>query len=139
MSGTELKFVFDLVGKLISVSRASGARHSDTAEGIYSAAEGRICLQTDDELIFLVKVTRAVACQRGNGFGIDIKKTAVVAFLLEEEVQLFHQSRCPRRGSREKGCVTRIRGVVILDKLTDVYLILPFFTLEAIPLFKFHS
>ena len=54
---TECKFLFDLIGQLISVCLARFPRHIDAAEWVDGTLERHIGLQTDDNFIFPIQIT----------------------------------------------------------------------------------
>ena len=76
MSSSELKFLLDLIGKLVAVGLAGSSCHTDSAEGVYSSFKGTVGLKSDDKLLILIEVAGGIARQRGYGYGIDVEDTA---------------------------------------------------------------
>ena len=78
--------------------------HAQAAIRHDGAAERRVGLQTDDDLVVAIDVTGRVRGQRGWRFDIDVQNS-FSDFLFEVRLQLGPDSFCALAGSREKRLV----------------------------------
>ena len=128
-----------LVRKLIAVSLAGRARHTDTAKGVYSSFKRLVGLESYYYLVFPVNISRSVVTQGGYRAGVYISDTAVCPFLCLKLLQLCIQSLCSVGCSNQKIRISRVRCIVFVNKVAYVDMLLPISRNEALPCIKFHN
>ena len=127
--------------ELVAVLVGSLPRDADTAVHMQGALERLIGLQADDGLLLgmlVVDVARGMAADAGNGLGVHIQDTTLLALLQEQVKHLAPQVLRALRRAGEELVITVVRGVVPLDEVADVNLVLPNTALEAFPCCVLH-
>ena len=102
MRGAITERGFDFFGKLSAVCLASTACHTNATKGVDTAHKGGGSLQTYNEFILAVKITRRIRNKRGNCLGVNINNTALFALFLQFFFQFRHQATCALGGSCQK-------------------------------------
>ena len=130
--------VHDLRVDLVAVLLARGHGHADAAVDHEGALERLLGLKAHDLLERLVDVAGGVGDDRGDEVGVHVEDAAGIALLLEEVHDLIPELGRVLGGTGEEGLVAVVRGVVLLDEVTDVDLVLPVATHKALPCFLTH-
>ena len=101
-----------------------GLDHAQPAIRHDGAAERRVGLKADDDLVVAIDVTRLVRGQRGWRFDIDVQNP-FVDLLFEIGLQLGPDGFRALAGTCEKRLVPIIGSDVALDEVADVDRVLP--------------
>ena len=91
-------------------------------------------MQTDDYFVVAVNVTRTISRDRLGKLRFRVVNATFTFFFKHFGELIPNLLRLFRRGGEER-LITLVRGVVILDEITDVDFMLPGITLEASPTF----
>ena len=120
--------------RLVSIHFACLFRHLDAAVRHERALERLIRLQAYDLLQILhtlVDVAGAVSCQSGDNIGLLVQHSALISFLFLQLLQPspeFIRSLCR---TREETFIPVIRGIIILNEVSDVAFPFPDATFKA--------
>ena len=118
---------------LITVGLACSHGHTNTAVYHQSALEGLVSLETNNLLKWFVNVASLVGGDSGNLLGIHIKY-ATVCGLLCKEIHNIRPKLCSSLSwTSEEGIITVIRGVILLNEVSDINSSLPVATDKAVP------
>ena len=138
MRGAVTELIFYALADLVAVRLARLNRIAVARKGVYGTLQGRVGLQTHDQLIFLLNIARAKGQQRRHVVGIDIQHASLFIFcdqkLLNPRAHRLGTGRC----SREEGRVSKIGSIVILNKVTDVDLLRPISFFKSSPTVHFY-
>ena len=112
--------------------------HAPTTVGHHGALERRIRLQANDDVIVLGNVPSREGIDIARGVGIHVEDALLA---LDGQVILLQMIPHALRllgGSSKEGGVPVIRGVVALDKITNVNVFSPRAGLKALPCLELH-
>ena len=124
-------FVEDLIKLCVGfvpVGAAGFLSHADAAVGHEGALQGLVGLDAHHLLEVLelrINVGRRVGRDRGDDFGLHVEDAALGAFFLLEFGESSPELLRCYRGAGEEVASARIRGVVVLNEVADVYVALP--------------
>ena len=117
----------------ITVGLACSHCHTNAAVYHQSALEGLVSLETNNLLKWFVNVASLVGGDSGNLFGVHIKY-ATVCGLLCKEIHNIRPKLCSSLSwTSEEGIITVIRGVILLNEVSDINSSLPVATDKAVP------
>ena len=117
----------------ITVGLACSHCHTNAAVYHQSALERLVSLETNNLLKWFVNVASLVGGDSGNLLGIHIKY-ATVCGLLCKEIHNIRPKLCGSLGwTSEEGIITVIRGVILLNEVSDINSSLPVATDKAVP------
>ena len=120
----------------VAVILAGLLRHADAAVGHERALERLVRLQSDDLLLVLVKIPRAVGGDGGDDLRVHVQHAALGDLLLRQRTDLIPQVERVLRRPLEEILIAIVGRVVVLDKAADVDLAAPGRALEAVPLLE---
>ena len=120
----------------VAVILAGLLRHADAAVGHERALERLVRLQSDDLLLVLVEIARAVGGDGGDDLRIHVQHAALGDLLLRQRADLIPQVERILCRPLEEILVAVVGRVVVLDEAADVDLAAPGRALEAVPLLE---
>ena len=82
VGGFKAENFLDRVRKLVAVSFRRTARHTHPAERVYPAAQRRVGLQADDQLVVFVNIARVIGDERRDMLGVHVQNAAFVTLFL---------------------------------------------------------
>ena len=113
--------------------------HSDTAVRHKSSLQRFISLKTYDLLVVLhglIDISRTISIDIGNNICLHIQHATLGSLLLLILLKLSPEPVRALCRSLKETLISVIRGVVFLDKVTNVDIIVPVTRREAFPCFK---
>ena len=116
----------------VAVGGEARLHHPQAAVGHDRAAQRRVGLQPDDQLVLPVDVAGGVAGDRGGGVSVDVVDAAR-PLVGEHRGQPRPQRAGALGRAGQERRVTGVRGDVGLDEVPDVDLVLPAAAGEALP------
>ena len=125
----------------IAVGGAGFLCHLDSAERHERAFQGFVSLKTHylfQVFHFFADITGFVGSKGGHDFSVHVQDAALCPFFFLELLKLAPQRVCRFRGTGQKGRVSLVGGVVVLNEIPDVYFLFPEPALKSIPLFLMH-
>ena len=117
----------------ITVGLACSHCHTNAAVYHQSALEGLVSLETNNLLKWFVNVASLVGGDSGNLLGIHIKYTTVCGLLCKEIHNIRPKLCSSLSWTSEEGIITVIRGVILLNEVSDINSSLPVATDKAVP------